>query len=32
MNHSSIEMTMRYAHLAPDAGYEQVRMLYKTMK
>jgi len=32
MNHSSIEMTMRYAHLAPNAGYEQVRMLYKTMK
>lgn len=29
MNHSSIEMTMRYAHLAPDAGYEQVRKLYK---
>ena len=29
MNHSSIEMTMRYAHLAPDAGYEQVRKLYQ---
>ncbi|QOY53254.1 tyrosine-type recombinase/integrase [Candidatus Sulfurimonas baltica] len=30
MNHSSIEMTMRYAHLAPNAGYEQVRKLYKS--
>jgi len=28
MNHSSIEMTMRYAHLAPDAGYSQVRNMY----
>ena len=29
MNHSSLEMTMRYAHLAPDAGYAQVIKLYK---
>ncbi len=29
MNHSSIEMTMRYAHLAPDSGLNEVRKLYK---
>ncbi|WP_419763970.1 MAG: tyrosine-type recombinase/integrase [Arcobacter sp.] len=29
MNHSSIEMTMRYAHLAPDSGLNEVRRLYK---
>ena len=29
MNHSSIEMTMRYAHLAPDSGLVEVRKLYK---
>jgi len=29
MNHSSLDMTMRYAHLAPDAGYTQVIKLYK---
>lgn len=28
LNHSNIDMTMRYAHLAPDAGYMQVRNLY----
>ena len=28
MNHSSLDMTMRYAHLAPDSGYEQVKRLY----
>lgn len=29
MNHSSLDMTMRYAHLAPDSGYSQVVKLYK---
>ena len=29
MNHSSIEMTMRYAHLSPDSGLNEVRKLYK---
>ena len=28
MNHSSIEMTMRYAHLAPDQGLDVVKKLY----
>jgi integrase len=30
MNHSSIEMTMRYAHLSPDSGLNEVRRLYKS--
>lgn len=27
LGHSSIEMTMRYAHLSPDAGREAVELL-----
>ena len=27
MNHSNIEMTMRYAKLAPDSGFDSVRNL-----
>jgi len=29
MNHKSIEMTMRYAKLAPDQGMDAVMGLYK---
>ena len=29
MNHASIEMTMRYAHLSPDKGSDAVKSLYK---
>lgn len=29
MNHSSIEMTMRYSHLAPDQGLNAVKELYQ---
>ncbi len=29
MNHSSIEMTMRYSHLAPDQGLNAVKALYQ---
>lgn len=29
MNHQTIEMTMRYAHLAPDQGQSAVMSLYK---
>lgn len=27
LGHSTIEMTMRYAHLSPDVGREAVRLL-----
>jgi len=30
MNHSNIEMTMRYAHLSPDNGLQAVKNLYKS--
>jgi len=29
MNHADIEMTMRYAHLSPDSGTENVQSLYQ---
>jgi len=29
LNHKNIDMTMRYAHLAPDRGKESVKKLYK---
>jgi integrase len=32
MNHADIKMTLRYAHLMPDAGEEFVKKLYKESK